>query len=1154
MSMCTIWGFIFSFVTATALMAGTTSAQSVKDVVISVRFDETSLQEAFHQIEQKTDFKFLYEKSFVETNDKRITLHQTTSSVEKILFEISKQTGLGFRQVNNTLAVKTPEEVSNTNDWLSFSEALSGSVTDAQSGEPMPGVNIRVKGANIGTSTNAEGYFELDVPTLQDTLIFSFVGYKQLEIPINSRTQIDVEMDMESLSEDFVVTALGINRSQRSIGYATQEITGDNLTYSDENNVIGSLAGKIAGVQVSGSSGASMGGTKSIKIRGVNSINGEGQPLVVIDGTPISNANFAGSAGADYGNLAQDINSDDIQSINVLKGPAASSLYGIRGQYGVIMITTNKGTAGNVEVKINSNLSFQQSGNFLEYQNKYGGGSTQTWRTLPNGQKYVQTNLDESWGPRMDGTLVREYFSFYPQDPDYGKLTPFDPHPDNVKNFFETGYTADNSVSVSGGNSMGNYRISFNDTKITGVYPNTYLNRNNLGVSANIKPSNQWRFSANVNYATNDSRRPPQGSQYGSRYFRQWFQRNLDMKRLKNYQYSDGTVKHWNMRSPSSSTGEIANLSALYWPNPYFEAYENTAEDGRDRVFGNVGAHFEALPNLVLSANIRGDIYVQEIVGKSNFGGTSRPGYSVGKYQNKEMNYELSAKYQKSWEKISLDATAGTNIYDRDYSYLSQATVGGLTSPGYFNIDASVDRPSVNSYLQNKRIVSAYGLVSLGFDQTYFLDVSLRSDRSSTLPENENTYLYPSVSGSFIFSELLDMDALTFGKLRASYAQAGSDLSPYQTTPVYSIGTVYDGMNTLSVPNNINNPEIKPSFSTSYEAGIDVRFFERIGMSFTYYLQRNENQIIPLNISGTTGYSSAIINAGLIENSGIELSLDGTPIQQKDFVWNSTFNISRNTNQVVRLHPDIDLYQHDYTVYSSTRSYLNSYEGKTYGSLVGRAYERDPATGKKLLDDDNMPIWTDATHNFGTVLPDFTGGFQNLFFYKNFSLSTMISFQIGGQFFSRSEMLATRTGLHKRTAALNDKGNNVREPVSQGGGVKVNGISKTSGQEVTAYVDASDYFDLIGDEVYEDWVIDATYIKLGEVKLGYSLDKRLLSKLPVKDVKVALFANNPLMIWQKAPAGLDPSELSTGSQDITWYESGQLNTVRSYGLNVKLTF
>lgn len=369
------------------------------------------------------------------------------------------------------------------------------------------------------------------------------------------------------------------------------------------------------------------------------------------------------------------------------------------------------------------------------------------------------------------------------------------------------------------------------------------------------------------------------------------------------------------------------------------------------------------------------------------------------------------------------------------------------------------------------------------------------------------------------------------------------------------MGTVYDGTNTLSVPNSLNNPKIKPSFSHSYEGGFDFNFFEQVKLNFTYYVQKSRDQIIPLDISGTSGYNSAIINAGLIENRGIEVALSGSPIQNQNFSWNSSFNFGRNQNKVVNLHPDIDVYTHGTHVYSGTPSYLNSYEGSSYGILVSQGYKRDEETGKILLGDDNMPLYTDATTKFGSVLPDFTGGFQNTFQYKNWSLATMINFQSGGQFFSWSRMLAHKTGLAPATAAMNDRGQNVRDPVSEGGGVKIEGISASSGQEVTAYVNAESYYNnILGDDIYEEWVTDASYIKLSEVRLGYSFSSSFLEKFPVKSAEVSIYARNPVMIWQAAPDGLDPSALSSGSQDLTWTETGQLNTVRTLGLNLSLTF
>lgn len=1120
--------------------------------VVSVDAEETAIREVLENIVKKADLGIAYNAellSLKEPIDVQLSLVTTGHALQEVLKNTKYEA-----MISRTREIVIRERPEFAQSIAVVEQQISGTVTDAQTGDTMPGVNITVTGnPSIGTSTNGDGGYSLSVPDDASSLTFSFVGYQQQEVPINGRAEINVALAPQVQAfGDVVVTALGITRDERSIGYSTQEVSGDDLTYSQDQNLIGSLAGKIAGVQITGSSGASMGGTGTIKIRGINSLSGEGQPLFVVDGTPISNQNFAGAGGADFGNLAQDINPNDIESVNVLKGPAASALYGIRGQYGVVMITTKSGSGNkDLNVEISSSVEVQRAGNFMEYQNLYGAGYKQEFNTLSNGDPYVATNWDESWGPRMDGTMVREFFSFYPQDPRYGQLTPFNPQPNNVQNFFETGIKSNQAITITGGSENSNYRLSFNDSRTDGVYPNTWHQRNNLGLSTGIDVSEDWRFTTNINYATNSAQRPPQGYGYGSQYFRQWFQRNVSMEELQDYQYADGSIKHWNIGVPSAGQ----TPSPAYWDNPYFLANENETRDDRNRVFGNFGVEYNVMPELTLNASVRGDVYVQHIEWKSAMGGTGTSGYTVGKYENREMNYDFSAQYTNEWDKISVDATLGANMYDRDYSYLRQSTVGGLSTPGYYNINASVDRPDNTSYKLQKQIYSAYGLVSLGYDETYFVDVSLRNDKTSTLPENNNSYWYPSVSGSFVFSELVEWDPLTYGKLRLSYAQAGSDLSPYQTTPVYANGTVYDGTNTLSVPNSLNNPEIEPSFSHSYEGGFDLSFFGRLKFNFTYYEQQNRNQIIPLDISGTSGYSTAVINAGLIENKGIEVELSGTPIETKDLVWNSTFNLGRNQNQVVELHPDIDVYTHDSQSYSGTASYLNSYEGEEYGSLVSQAYQRDEDTGKILLDDNNLPLWTDPTHNFGSVLPEFTGGFQNTLNYKNFSLAAMISFQSGGQFFSWSRMLAHKTGLAPATAATNDKGNNVRDPVAEGGGVKVEGISASTGQEVSTYVNARDYYrGVLGDDIYEDWVTDASYIKLSEVKIGYSLGTNLIEKLPVQSAQVAIYAKNPVMIWQAAPKGLDPSELSTGGQDITWTETGQLNTVRTVGLNLSLTF
>ena len=1128
---------------------------------ITLVLDDSSLGEMISKIESQSEFKFAYENSIEIEIIIPGKFTFKNEELNNILERLSESTPFDFRVLKNNITIIEDLPAKKYKIKKSVLQlSVTGKVTDVN-GIPLPSVTIQEKGTNNGVLTDFNGNFTIEVNSEESVLVFTFVGLKTFETTVGTSKTIDVTLEPdESQLEEVVITALGISRSERSLGYATQEVSGDDLTVSNEQNVLGSLSGKVAGVQVTGATGASMGGTQKIKIRGVNSISGGGEPLIVVDGSPISNANFAGSSGADYGNLGQDINPADIKTINVLKGPAASALYGIRGQYGVIMITTKGGKKGadDLNVTLNSSFSIEKAGNFFPLQNLYGQGRSQTWRTLANGERYVNLSTDESWGPRLDGTLARQFYSFYPEDPLYGQATPFVAKPDNIKNYYETGHTFNNGLSISGGTKNSRYRFSINDTRIEGVEPNTWLKRNNFGLNAAFDLSEKLTLITNINYAGNNAERPVQG--YGVKSMIGWIPRNVDMNRLEDYKYDDGTFLNWNLRNPESS-GEVTNFGGLYWINPYVEAYENIDNDRRDRFFGNIGLSYQISEGLKISGHVRSDMYTQNIENISVFrygSGGSLPQYSIGKYQNKEMNYEILAEYSKKWDEFSFNANIGGNIFDRRYSYLYQATEGGLSAPGFYNIAASIDRPSTTSYLLRKQIKSGFGMVSLGYRNTYFIDASLRNDNSSALPEDNNSYWYPSVSGSFVFSQLLN-ESPFFGKLRLSYAQAGSDLDAYQTSFVYNVGSIYAGedgtVNSLTIPNNLIDTNIEPSFAHSYEAGLDLKFFNnRLGLGFTVYRQRNENQILNLDISGASGYGSTTINAGVIENEGFELQMTGTPINTDNITWNSTLNFSKNESMVVELYPGSDVYAHSSTTFSSVPTYLNSYVGKEFGSLIGQAYQRDPSTGKILLDSNNLPLYTDATHNFGSVLPDFTGGWQNSVSIGNFDLSAMMDFQIGGQFFSRTKMILVRTGVDPITAAINDRGQNVRDPLEEGGGVRVNGISAETGEEVTAYVDARRYYNgVIGRHIYEEWLYDASYLKLREISLSYTFNKNNFGNLPFENVTLALIARNPVMIWQKAPEGLDPSELSSGGSSISWFESGQMNTVRSYGVKLNIT-
>jgi outer membrane receptor protein involved in Fe transport len=629
------------------------------------------------------------------------------------------------------------------------------------------------------------------------------------------------------------------------------------------------------------------------------------------------------------------------------------------------------------------------------------------------------------------------------------------------------------------------------------------------------------------------------------------------MERLKNFRYPDGTILNWNVNP--TSAGIITNNRPSDWNNPYFDAYANSNDDSRDRVFGDVNLSYQVLPELRLSGFLRSDIYTQNVSHKEAFGGRLDDGYAVAKSQNKEYNYEFLGQYTKQFDELSVNINVGANLRKENFTAVGGQTVGGLSSPAFYSLAGSKDRPSISSFIRNREVRSVYGTAGLGYKDIYFIDGSIRNDVSSTLPVNNNSYSYPSISGSIVFSELLKWKPLSYGKIRASYAVAGADLDPYQTGSSFNIGTTYTGpnatINPLTLPDRLNNPDIKPSFAKAFETGIDLRFLNnRVGVEFTYYRQKNENQIIQLDVPGSSGFSATVVNAGLIENKGFELSLNATPLQTKFFTWNTTLNFAKNNSIVKELYPGINVYQLDANTYSSVSIFLNAAVNEPFGSLVGQAYRRDPKTGMIMLDAANLPMF-ETNRNFGSVLPKFTGGFQNTFKIWKLDLRAMIDFQSGGQFFSWSKMLAVKSGQAAETAVLNDKGFNVREPIANGGGVKVTGVSSTSGQEVTAYVDARSYFrNTIGTRIYEEWLFDASYIKLREVSLGYTFDKKILTGTPFTSAKLALIARNPWMIWQKAPKGLEPSELSYGSGSISWLEKGEFQTVRSYGVSLNLSF
>lgn len=1147
------------------LVARDSRGQDLSKMTVTIQLKNVSLKHALRRIEMLTSLPFTYKTSDI-AEYKDVSCEGTNIPVSHVLDVLLLNTGLGYEQINSNIIIKKIKVVPHAQPVVNiiFDGGVKGRVT-SPTGEAVSNATVKVEGSTRAIAADNNGVFTLTgLKAGSYTLRITAVGYEPLikDVRVQDNEMADYEFILKEGSgkmDEVVVTALGITRKERSVGYSAQQISGSNLTVAKEQNVLGSLGGKIAGVQVSGSSAASMGGTQKIQIRGVNSVTGDGEPLIVVDNTPISNTNYASKGGRDYGNLAQDINPEDIESVNVLKGPAASALYGLRGQFGVILITTKKGSKNSKPtVTFSSAASLEKAGNFMPLQNIYGAGSTLNFETVTiNGvdTKYVDGTWDESWGPKMDGTPVRQQYSFYRADPDFGKATPFVPHPNNIKEYFVTGRTLNNSLSMTGGGQYTTFRLSYNNTDITGIEPNTYLKRNNLSFSGSLTIAPNLVATTNLNYAQNKGQRPSQGYQaLGSRNMYQWFERNLDMQKMKQYKYSDGTFYQWNVNDPNSE-GVYDDPTPIDWNNPYFDAYENPAHDSRDRFFGDVGLRWTILPGLSVSGFVRQDGFTQNLDGRNAPGGRGTPDFWIGKYQSKEMNYEFLAQYSKEFGEFSLNANLGGNILTQRYDYLREETQGGFVTPGFYNIANSLERPLIDNYLRKKEVRSAYGSATLGYKNTYFLDASLRNDISSTLPQNNNSYLYPSVSASVVFSELLKWQALSYGKMRLSFAQAGSDISPYLTTGYYTLGQPYGSTFPMDVPDILNNPNLKPSLGTAYEAGLDTKFFQgRLGLNATWYHQNNKNAVLPLDVSGTSGYTTTEINAGNIENKGIEITLSATVVKEKDASWTSNFNVSHNSSKIISLYPGLHSYELDYNRYASVDMYLLANEGEPFGTIVGNGYQRDQKTGQVLLGSNNLPLY-ESGHKLGNVLPKYTGGWQNTVTWKSFDLSATVDFQSGGKFISWSKMLAVKSGQAAETAAMNDKGKNIRDDPAAGGGIKVSGISSVTGQPVTAYVGARAYYrNVLGSKIYDPWTEDASFIRLREARLGYTFSKAAIPSFPFRSLNVAFIARNPWMIWQKAPKGVNPAELATGASSLNWLETGQLATARSYGLNLTISF
>ncbi|MFY0674617.1 MAG: SusC/RagA family TonB-linked outer membrane protein [Bacteroidia bacterium] len=1085
---------------------------------------------------------------------------------------------------------------------------VKGKVTG--NGEPLVGAAVVVKGTTVGIFTDATGSYSLDVPKGKDTLLVSYVGYKTTTVLIGGRALIEIELETESVQlNEMVITALGISREEKSIGYAAQTVGAEDVTKSKDVNFVSSLSGKVAGVNINNS--GTMGGSANIVIRGYTSLNGNNQPLFVVDGIPISNQNTnttdqkTGRGGYDYGNAAMDINPEDIETVTVLKGAAATSLYGSRAANGVILIKTKdgggKGRKGGLGVSVSTGMTMGSihKSTMPRYQNEYGAGYgqyygpdtiiTKNGEVITNG--YMQAydsdgdGFDELWVPMGDDASFGAKFSdhdevytwesLFPELDTYGKPQPFEAGANDPTTFYEQSVAWNTNVAIDGGNENGSFRMSFTNYSLDGIVPGSTLERNNATFSGNFNMSDKLSVGAKATYI-NTAAKGRYGTGYDARNpnqsFRQWYNVGTDLARQKEVYELTGKNISWNAYGPGNSDP----TGPHYFDNPYYMISENYQSDGRNRIMGNFNTTYKFNDAFSVMGRVGIDTYDELQEERISVGSVDPSMYSRKNIQFSEINYDLIFSYRKNLsEDLNFDANFGSNVRRTMYSDVFAETNGGLVVPGVYslaNTVSAIEAPEENAWTVG--VNGYFGRASLGYQNLLYLDLAGRYDISSTLPSDNNAYFYPSASMSFVFSELMNSSKVEFGKLRLNYAEVGASAPALSVANTYFQNPGFGGVAMASAPSTENNAGLLPENTRSLEAGLDMKFFQnRLGIDLSVYRQNTFNQILPARVTSATGSIYQYVNAGEMQNQGIEIAAYVTPIKSKDFSWDLMFNYAKNVNEVIELYGGAENLQLASVQGGIT---VNATVGQPYGTIWGRDFVRDEATGEPLVyahpfGGMRYSRTVGSDHVLGSIIPDFRMGVNNQFNYKNLSMSFLIDIQKGGNFFSLDSWYGYATGVYDWSAGTNDKGNEVRANVEDGGGLPIGGVLAATDEngdyiydengEFTSSGVANEEYGYVGNYANSFGyatapnalhVYDASFAKLRELNITYSLPSTMFDNSSIGGVDLSLTGRNLWIIWKNAPYTDPEAGLSAGN--IQGYQSGAYPAVREIGFNLRVKF
>ena len=1016
---------------------------------------------------------------------------------------------------------------------------ISGIVSDVSG--VLPGVSVIIEGTSKGVETDFDGKYAIKASP-GDVLVFRYLGFKTTNTTVGTSNTINVILEEGGeVLDEIVVTAFGIKREEKALGYSVQSIKGDAMTEARESNLTNAISGKIAGVQVTGTSG-SVGASSRIVLRGNSSITGNNEPLYVVDGLPISNRSFgnAGSGGGvDLPNGASDLNPDDIESITVLKGPNAAALYGLRAGNGVIVITTKKGDANKrFSISVNTNVTMSNPLLLPDYQNSYGQGGTSNFFNYVNGASGgVGDGVDESWGPALDAGL--EFVQWDSQLTNNGNPTPWVSHPDNVKDFLDTGLNISNNVSVS----SGGFRLSIGNSNQKGMMPFTDLKKFLVGLSGALQLGENLKASVSLNYINQNSDNLPITGYDSENAFQQfiWSARQVNFSDLKDWR-----------SFPLAPIGTAAEGTPLNWNhnfqnNPYWVLQTNTNTFEKDRLIGNVGLTSQLTDDLTFSMKYGIDSFSLLDTKRQAMGSASAQNgsYKERQIRSEEVNASFLLSYDKDFtEDFGFSLSFGGNhmhrTYDRVYGELP-----GLELPNLYNLSnlqtgATAELENLHTYEQ---INSLYAFGQFSYKDMFFLDFTARNDWSSILPVVNNSFLYPSVTGSALLSDIfpaLKENKINFLKLRGSWAKVGSTgaLDPYSLNQTYKLRNSGFG-NQASIPNTQYNPNLKAEMVTSIEFGIDAKMFNnRLRLSATYYDAQSEDLLLPIQVTASTGFTNVWDNIADMSNKGIELQLGGTLIKKEDFSFDIDLNFAKNNNEVTSLG-DLDTY----VLGGQWGLSLEARPGQPYGTLIGRDFER--TTSGDVIYDNGLPKIDTDQKIIGNIAPDWTGGANFSIRYKDFDFSSLIDAKIGGDVHSMTYSWGRYAGTLSETLIGRETGVVGNGVMSDGNGgyVANNVVVSAKAFNQSSY----------SNSIESSAIFDASYVKLRQVSIGYTLPQKFIQKSILKSLKFSIVGRNLAILYKNAPH-IDPETGFSSSNGEQGQEFGQSPSARNIGFNINMRF